>query len=922
MTPSAIWRKLFDVRKGEYSRTLFMSLYLLCVMVAYYILKPVSAAMFLNKFDIDKLPYLYILIAAGGGVLAYLYTRLALRSSLTVAVSSTMLIAVVCLVALWWLMGLNLPWMLYVFNVWVSLFSIVLFSQGWLVAANVFDSREAKRLYGLLGLGAVVGAGIGSAVTTFTVKIVGTRNLILACAVMVVLAFAAFLCATRQRRASLAGARAAGTEDVSFSASDILAAVGRYRHLQVIIAIILITFIVDELVDFQFQAVAKHTYRGDHLTAFFGGFYMYLNAISLVLQLFFTAWVVRRVGVGGTLQIMPISITIASLASALVPGLISVVTLRLAEAVNRYTFNRTGMELLYLPLPADLKNRTKAFVDIFVDRFGRGVAGILLAVMLWAGLRDMRMIAMLTLVFTAGWILLARLAQREYIGTVRSRIERRRLELEDARVTVGDPATVQLLEQTLESPNARQVCYALSMLAEAPAYDLSPVLRRLSRSPLPEVRARVYEVAAAAASVHILDAALAEISSPDRADGAQPSSALKHAVAYVLTVSPESAKRAAEFLHHANLEVVEGSIEALHTNPQLSRYVLTPEWIRTAAEHPNPELRRLAALAIAIRGEEAGSELARLLGDREPRVVAAACKAAGKLGNRALLDTMIRKLADSSLRSIVIESLAAFRPRIIGGLGDSLADDSLPLGIRRQIPRVLKQIPDQRSVDVLLQSLNRPELSIRAAVLRALNHLRETAPRLNYGDTVVTDQILGEARHYFELYSALEPFRDHKSTRTATGLLERSLEERLQQTIERVFRLLGLCYSLEDMHAAYLAVRRQRHEQFLAALDFLDTVLDRPLKRVLLPLLDSSEGLAQRGRDLFGVEIRDAESAIRDLIRSPDPWLAACAMAAAAERRLHRLTSDILTVGEHSGAEVAQVARSAAQALALSAKAE
>src|SRR6202165_817606 len=224
MTSCAIWRKLVDVRKDEYSRTLFMSLYLLCVMVAYYILKPVSAAMFLNKFNIDKLPYLYILIAAGGGVLAYLYARLALRSSLTVAVSSTMLIAVVCLVALWWLMGLNLPWMLYVFNVWVSLFSIVLISQGWLVAANVFDSREAKRLYGLLGLGAVMGAGAGSAVTTFTVKIVGTRNLILACAVLVVLAFAAFLGATRKRSASLAGARAAGTEDVSFSARDILAA--------------------------------------------------------------------------------------------------------------------------------------------------------------------------------------------------------------------------------------------------------------------------------------------------------------------------------------------------------------------------------------------------------------------------------------------------------------------------------------------------------------------------------------------------------------------------------------------------------------------------------------------------------------------------------------------------------------------------
>src|SRR5438477_1873605 len=163
-----------------------------------------------------------------------------------------MSIAVVCLIALWWLIGLNLPWMLYVFNVWVSLFSIVLISQGWLVAANVFDSREAKRLYGLLGLGAVMGAGAGSAVTTFTVKIVGTRNLILACAVLVVLAFGAFLGAVRQRGASLTGARAVDAEKLQFSARDIFAAVARYRHLQVIIAIMLLTFMVDELVDFQF----------------------------------------------------------------------------------------------------------------------------------------------------------------------------------------------------------------------------------------------------------------------------------------------------------------------------------------------------------------------------------------------------------------------------------------------------------------------------------------------------------------------------------------------------------------------------------------------------------------------------------------------------------------------------------------------
>ena len=322
----------------------------------------------------------------------------------------------------------------------------------------------------------------------------------------------------------------------------------------------------------------------------------------------------------------------------------------------------------------------------------------------------------------------------------------------------------------------------------------------------------------------------------------------------------------------------------------------------------------MAASAMAVRAEETAA-LVRLLEDPDPRVVVAACRAAGRVGSRASLDRIVRKLDDPALRSVVIESLTAYGALICGALGDCLADESMPMGVRRQIPRVLKLIRDQRSVDVLLKALSRPELSIRAAVLRALSHLRQTAPRLDYGETFVTEQILHEARHYFDLYSALEPFRSHKDTRTATGLLTRALEERLQQTIERLFHLLGLRYPPEDMHAAYVAVRQRRREQFLAALDFLDTVLERPLKRVLLPLLDSSEGLAQRGRDLFGVEIRDAEAAVRDLIRSQDPWLAACAMAAAAEQKFYRLAPDIAAAEAGAGTEVLQVARSAMVAL-------
>jgi ATP/ADP translocase len=77
-----IWRHFFEIRPGELGRTVPMFFYLLFVLFAYYILKPVSRAMFLNKFEIDKLPWLYILIAVFGGILAYFYSKLAAKTSL------------------------------------------------------------------------------------------------------------------------------------------------------------------------------------------------------------------------------------------------------------------------------------------------------------------------------------------------------------------------------------------------------------------------------------------------------------------------------------------------------------------------------------------------------------------------------------------------------------------------------------------------------------------------------------------------------------------------------------------------------------------------------------------------------------------------------------------------------------------------
>jgi len=181
------------------------------------------------------------------------------------------LLSVISLCAMWGF--IYVPWMIYVLNIWVSLFSIVLVSQGWLVAGNVFNAREAKRLYRLLGMSMVLGAASGGEFTNRVVRLVGTRNLRLACAAIVVVAYGAFRVAVSHSATSVEHAHAGSEEETDFSFFGIIRDLTRVRHLQVIVGLMVAMYIVDTLVEYQLQYVAGHAYKGDRLTAFFGQFY-------------------------------------------------------------------------------------------------------------------------------------------------------------------------------------------------------------------------------------------------------------------------------------------------------------------------------------------------------------------------------------------------------------------------------------------------------------------------------------------------------------------------------------------------------------------------------------------------------------------------------------------------------------------------
>ena len=197
------------------------------------------------------------------------------------------------------------------------------------------------------------------------------------------------------------------------------------------------------------------------------------------------------------------------------------------------------------------------------------------------------------------------------------------------------------------------------------------------------------------------------------------------------------------------------------------------------------------------------------------------------------MEVIVRHLGDAKLRGTAVEALTSYGEQIISPLGELFNNDVISAPIRRQIPRILSRLRFQASADILQECLGIGDLTVRMAVLKALNRLRETAPELKYGAELISKRIRQEAQSYFELYAAITRFRQLGHSGKATALLVRTLEERLRQIINRLFRLLGLHHPPKQIYAAYLAVSHQRSEEFTAALEFLDNILDYELKLIL-----------------------------------------------------------------------------------------
>ncbi|WP_340102747.1 NTP/NDP exchange transporter [Rhodohalobacter sp. 8-1] len=420
----------FDIRKKEWPDVLMMSLYFFLVIAVFWVLKPMKRGILVNLYqevplmvwgisfagaEVEQLAKVANMFVVYLFVIAFtLLSRKLPRQQMNLVLCTFFASLFVLFSFLVNDPGEPTAWSFYILG---DIFNSAMVTFFWAYSNDLFSSDQAKRTYGIVGLGGIIGGIVGSSVVVGFVDQVGRPSLMIASIFPLVIMTAIGYWVhnrTEKKEAEPNEPCAEGKRcNALFEGADI---VFKSKYLLTIVGILGLYEMVSNIVDFQLSAVIASEIQGDlEKDAYFGFVGQITSILSLVVQLFFTSFVMKRFGVGVALLFLPVAITFGTIGFLIVPGLLFVTIMSAGDNSLNYSINQSAKETLYTPLSQDAKYKAKAFIDMFVQRFAKVLAVVLnLVVAALVGLGQVHWLSLATLMILIFWIMLVRYAGREF----------------------------------------------------------------------------------------------------------------------------------------------------------------------------------------------------------------------------------------------------------------------------------------------------------------------------------------------------------------------------------------------------------------------------------------------------------------------------------------------------------------------------
>jgi AAA family ATP:ADP antiporter len=403
-------KPLVDLREHETVTVVLMFTYSFLAMTAYNIIKPATRSTFISGLGADNLPWVQLVAGILIGFIMQGYSRVIGLVPRRWAIPVTQLGCVGLLLALWVPLSARHEWASVVFYVLGLILGILLISQFWTLANDVYDPRQAKRVFGFIGGGASLGGATGAALTSMFVTRVGTANMVLVSALVMLLCVGLVVLIVRREQS--AGVSGAAVEEEGVGGGEAIRMLRDSKHLQIIAIVIGCAAMGAAIIEQQLNMAAEANLgqgQTDSITAFLAQVTVYLSLIGFAIQVGLTSRIHRLLGLGFALMILPVSLGITAVVMLFNGALWAPAMARILDTSLRYTVDKTSREVLFLPLPADIKYRAKPFVDVTMDRFAKAMGALLILVLIkpWGLDFDWQRLSLASLTLMVVWVFMA-----------------------------------------------------------------------------------------------------------------------------------------------------------------------------------------------------------------------------------------------------------------------------------------------------------------------------------------------------------------------------------------------------------------------------------------------------------------------------------------------------------------------------------
>jgi len=425
-----------EVQPGEGVSALLLAANAFYLLAFYQVLKLVREALILSESGAVAASY------AAAGMAAILFVFVPAYSAFAARVNRVWL---VCGVTLFFASHLLIFWALgsagvrigVAFYIWIGVFNMVAVAQFWAFANDLYTSERGKRLFPLVGVGATLGAALGSLLATLVFGGIGPYVLMLIAAAGLVVPVALTIIVNR-REAQMRREAQVVSEQPLAKGSDGFKLVLTNRYLLLIALMVLVFNLVNTLGGFMLNDLITKTAdariaaglaaaadRRAIIATLSGTVLSSVNILAFILQTFAVSRIFKYIGVRGALFILPLIALSGYTAVLLVPVLIVLQWTKIFENATDYSIQNTTRHALFLPTSREAKYNAKQAIDAFFVRTG----DLLQAGVVFLGTEvlalTIRSFALVNVVLVGVWLLLAVGIAREHRKLVGSETTKR-----------------------------------------------------------------------------------------------------------------------------------------------------------------------------------------------------------------------------------------------------------------------------------------------------------------------------------------------------------------------------------------------------------------------------------------------------------------------------------------------------------------